>query len=226
MVWLRMVYTLFSSLASSKIISLVAPGILSTFFSIHSYHALEISLSHRDQTEVSSLKDFSKNSSTFTYFCHHTAIYSFSNWFICFDLFLYIFISFITRTFSPSARFFHIPYCSRNYLTNSVDHLFFRGTPGFWDYVINMKCKQSNDVSTLPQKYSPVFKRTTVTVFRKMFQIFFNSKSFSLYARFLNRDYFMVGECVRFLFTSCERLLSERLSALNERVWRSFTTSE
>ena len=28
---------------------------------------------------------FLKNPYTFTYFCHHTAIHSFSNWFICFD---------------------------------------------------------------------------------------------------------------------------------------------
>ena len=31
-----------------------------------------------------------------------------------------------------------------------------------------------------------------------------------------NRDYFMVAECVRFLFTSCERSLNERVSAANE----------
>ena len=91
MVWLRVVYALFGSLASLKIIPLVAPGILSTFFSIDSYHALKTSLNHRDQTEVSSLKDFSKNPYTFTYFCHHTAIYSFSNWFICFDFGYFIY---------------------------------------------------------------------------------------------------------------------------------------
>ena len=79
MVRLRVVYALFGSLTSLKIIPLVAPGIMSTFFSIDLYHALKISLNHRDQIEVSSLKDFSKNSYTFTYFCHHTAIYSFSN---------------------------------------------------------------------------------------------------------------------------------------------------
>ena len=28
-------------------------------------------------------------------------------------------------------------------------------------------------------------------------------------------DYFMVGECVRFLFTSCEGSLNERVSAAN-----------
>ena len=32
----------------------------------------------------------------------------------------------------------------------------------------------------------------------------------------LYRDYFMVGECVRFLFTSCEGSLNERVSAANE----------
>ena len=31
-----------------------------------------------------------------------------------------------------------------------------------------------------------------------------------------HRDYFMVGECVRFLFTSCEGSLNERVSAANE----------
>ena len=30
------------------------------------------------------------------------------------------------------------------------------------------------------------------------------------------RDYFMVGEYVRFLFTSCEGSLNERVSAANE----------
>ena len=62
------VYALFGSLASLKIISLVASGIciLSTFFSTDSYHALKVSLCHREKTEVSSLKDFSKNPYTFT----------------------------------------------------------------------------------------------------------------------------------------------------------------
>ena len=57
---LRVVYALFGTLTSLKIIPLVAPGILSTFFSIHDYYALTISLSHHHQTKVSSLKDFSK----------------------------------------------------------------------------------------------------------------------------------------------------------------------
>ena len=89
MVWLHVVYGLFGSLASLDIIPLVAPGILSTLFSLDSYHAFKISLNHRDQTEVSSLKDFSKNPYTF---CHHTAIHSFSNLFIYFD-FGYFFYS-------------------------------------------------------------------------------------------------------------------------------------
>ena len=54
-------------------------------FSIDSNHALKISLNHCDQNEVSPLKDFSENPYTFSYFCHQTAIYSFSDWFICFD---------------------------------------------------------------------------------------------------------------------------------------------
>ena len=37
-----------------------------------------------------------------------------------------------------------------------------------------------------------------------------------LFTNFENRDYFMVGECVRFLFTSCEGSLNERVSAANE----------
>ena len=41
---------------------------------------------------------------------------------------------------------------------------------------------------------------------------------YMLYA--IYRDYFMVGECVRFLFTSCEGLLNERVSLA------TFTTSE
>ena len=85
MVWLRVVYALFGSLASLKLFRLLLRAFCLRFFSIDSYHALKISLNHRDQTEVSSLKDFSKNSYTFIYFCHHTAIYSFSNWFISFD---------------------------------------------------------------------------------------------------------------------------------------------
>ena len=76
MVLLRVAYALFSSLALLKIIALVAPSILFTFFSIHSYHAcIEKSLNHCDQPEVSFLKDFSKNPYTFTYFSHRTDLF-------------------------------------------------------------------------------------------------------------------------------------------------------
>ena len=107
----HVVYALFGSLAWLKIIPLVAPAILSTFFSIDSYHALKLSLNHRDQTEVSSLKNFLKiltlsNISVITQRLILSAI----------DLFVFILvISFTARTFLPSARFFHIPYRSRNY---------------------------------------------------------------------------------------------------------------
>ena len=42
------------------------------------------------------------------------------------------------------------------------------------------------------------------------------SKLLKYLQQIINRDYFMVGECVRFLFTSCERSLNERVSAANE----------
>ena len=81
--WLRVVYALFGSLASFvKNYSACCSRHSAYVFSIDSYHALNISSNHCDQTKVSSLKDFSKNPYTFTYFCHQTAIYSFSNWFI------------------------------------------------------------------------------------------------------------------------------------------------
>ena len=152
MVWLRVVYALFGSLASLKIFPLVAPGILSTYFSIDSNHALKISLNHRDQTEVSSLKDFSKNSYTLTYFCHHTAIYSFNNWFICFD-FRYFFYN---EDFFAFCKVFSTSHIARGIIKLIAWTTSSGGTPGFWDHMINMKCKQSNDVSTLAQKYSPV----------------------------------------------------------------------
>ena len=57
---LRVVYALFGSLASLETIPLVAPGILSTVFSIHYYYVFTISLNHHHQTEVPSLKDFFK----------------------------------------------------------------------------------------------------------------------------------------------------------------------
>ena len=43
-------------------------GILSTFYSIYSYDALKISFNHRNQTDVPSLKDFSKKTLHFHLF--------------------------------------------------------------------------------------------------------------------------------------------------------------
>ena len=34
--------------------------------------------------------------------------------------------------------------------------------------------------------------------------------------RYITRDFLIVGECVRFLFTTCEGSLDERVSAANE----------
>ena len=44
-----------------------------------------------------------------------------------------------------------------------MDHLSSRGTPGFSNHVIDVKCKQCNDVSTLAQKCSPVFKKIALS---------------------------------------------------------------
>ena len=51
MVLLRVIYTLFGCLASLKIIPLVSPGILSTFYLIDSYHALKLSLNVPPQSD-------------------------------------------------------------------------------------------------------------------------------------------------------------------------------
>ena len=48
--------------------------------------------------------------------------------------------------------------------TNSVDLLFYRGTPVFRNHVTNMKCKQCNDAPVLAQKCSPVFKEIRVNI--------------------------------------------------------------
>ena len=101
---------------------------------------------------------FFKNHVSVFYFCHHMEIYSFRNWFTClaFGYFIYNkdFFAFCMQDL------FHILHSSTNYETNSVGHLFYRGTPGFWNHVTNVKCKQCNDTPVLAQKYSPVFKGT------------------------------------------------------------------
>ena len=135
-------YTLSGCLASLKIIPLVAPVILSAFYSIGSDDALKLSLNCRNQMDVSSWQDFSKNPYTFTYFCRHTAIYSFSNGYVCCDFAVFVY----------NKEFFTFCKVSSNYLTNSVEHLIFGGNLWFGNHVIYMKCKQSNDVSILAQK--------------------------------------------------------------------------
>ena len=62
-------------------------------FSIHSYLALKLCLNHRDQTEVSSLMDFSKNPYTFAYS-------------VITQRFILSAIDLFILTFSPSGRSF------------------------------------------------------------------------------------------------------------------------
>ena len=57
---LRVVFAIFSSLASLKILLVVAQGILRTFFFNRFILRKDNYLNHRDQTEVSFMKDFSK----------------------------------------------------------------------------------------------------------------------------------------------------------------------
>ena len=68
-------------------------------FSIHYCYALTKSLNHHHRGFL--FEGFYQNPYTFTFFCHHTAIYSFSN-------FTFI-ISLITRTKPPSTRSFPHP---------------------------------------------------------------------------------------------------------------------
>ena len=72
----------FGSLASLKIIALLLQAFYLRFFN-RFISRIEKSLNNLDQTEVSFLKDFSKNPYTFTYFCHHTECCCFRNLFIC-----------------------------------------------------------------------------------------------------------------------------------------------
>lgn len=73
---------------------------------INSYHALTMILNHRGHTEASSFKDrFLKKSRHCHQFCHHIAIYSFRNLFICFA-FCYFFYIKDARSF-PSPILHH-----------------------------------------------------------------------------------------------------------------------
>ena len=128
-------------------------------FSIDSYHALKISLNHHDQTEVFYLKDFStlslsksfphfpyRNPYTFTYFCHHTAIYSFSNWFICF----YFGYFFYNKDFFAFCKVF-----STSHIARGIVKLL-AWTTSFLEERLDF------EITWLIWKYSPVFKKTAI----------------------------------------------------------------
>ena len=105
MVWLRVVYALFGSLASLKIILLVAAGILSTFLTIDSFHAMKISLNLVFKISFSFWSIFLKILSL-SPISVITQRFIFSE----IDIFvLTLVIFFITRTSSPSARSFRHP---------------------------------------------------------------------------------------------------------------------
>ena len=97
---LCIVCALFGSLASLEIIPLVAPGILSTFFSIHSYYTLTTSLNHHHETEIFSFKILTLSLiSVIT-----------QQFILSIDLFvLTLIISSIARTFSSPTRSFPHP---------------------------------------------------------------------------------------------------------------------
>ena len=126
---LRAVFVIFSSPASLTILLLVVQGIQRTFIFNRFTSRNDNYLNHRDQTKVSFLKDFSKILSlsrifVTTWRCILSEI----------DLIvLPLAIYFIIRTFSPSARSFSrfTVYCSTNFETNNLGHLFYRRTPGF-----------------------------------------------------------------------------------------------
>ena len=98
----------FCSLASLKIILLVAPGILSMILELIHITHWKISLNHRNQVDVSSFKNFSENPCTFIYFCHHTAVYSFNDSFICFEIAYFFYINKCVAFYKVFN--FHIPY--------------------------------------------------------------------------------------------------------------------
>ena len=88
-----------------------------------------------------------------------------------------------------------------------------------------MAC-HSGKYGFLPQGISAIPAHSATRNFRKTSDYFEGfrglkleiQQSYLIYniSSIINRDYFMVGECVRFLFTSSERSLNERVSAANE----------
>ena len=159
MVWLRVVYALFGSLASLEMIPLVAPGINVYVFLNRFISRIENKFKPPRSNRGFLFEGFFQKSLQF-----HLFLSSHSDLFIQQLIYLFWLWLFLLKQglFGLLQGLFLISNRSRNNWTNSVDHRFSGGMPGFWDNVINMKCKQSKDVSTLAQKYSPVFKKTTV----------------------------------------------------------------
>ena len=153
MVWLRVVYALFGSLASLEMIPLVAPGINVYVFLNRFISRIENKFKPPRSNRGFLFEGFFQDLSSHSDLPIQQLIYLFWLWLFLLKQGLF---GFLQGLFLISNR-------SRNNWTNSVDHRFSGGMPGFWDNVINMKCKQSKDVSTLAQKYSPVFKRLLLT---------------------------------------------------------------
>ena len=102
---------------------LVSPGILSTFYSIDSYHALKISLNV--PTEIPFCRTFPK-------ILRLSPISVITQRFILLAIDSFVLtlpISFIARSFLPSAMSFQYSISLSNYQTNSLELIFFGGTP-------------------------------------------------------------------------------------------------
>ena len=138
MVWLRVVYAWFSRGASLKLFRLLPQAFYLWFLFNWFISRLDNTFKPPRSDQGLPLERFFQKSLHLHQFCHHTAIYSFRNWFI------YSCFGYRLGTFWPTARSFRIPYRSRNYWTNIVDHLFSGGTHELWNHVMNMKCKQFN----------------------------------------------------------------------------------
>ena len=65
-------------------------------------------------------------------------------------------------------------------------------------------------------KKSTTFVRPLTVCSFQMRTVFESGREVLMITNNINRDYCIVGKCVRFLCKSCERLLNERVSAANE----------
>ena len=126
---LCIVCALFGSLASLEIIPLVAPGILSTFF----FNPFILHIDNKFKPPPWDRGFLFQNPYTFTHFCDHTPIYSFSNWFICsdFDYFFY------SKDFFISYKIFSTSYIARGI----IKLIGKRGPLLFWRNAWNLKSR-------------------------------------------------------------------------------------